>query len=49
MLEMTPVGSRMKIEFLVPSRGLFGYRNEFLTDTQRRGHYGQRVRQLRPL
>ena len=30
MLEMNPVGNRMKIEFLVPSRGLFGYRNEFL-------------------
>lgn len=29
MVQMTPVGSRMKIEFLVPSRGLFGYRNEF--------------------
>ena len=29
---MNPVGSRTKLEFLVPSRGLFGYRNEFLTD-----------------
>ena len=37
MLEMNPVGSRMKIEFLVPSRGLFGYRNEFLTDTKGEG------------
>ena len=37
MLEMTPVGDRMKIEFLVPSRGLFGYRNEFLTDTRGEG------------
>ena len=36
-LEMTPVGSRMKMEFLVPSRGLFGYRNEFLTDTKGEG------------
>ena len=36
-LEMTPVGSRMKLEFLVPSRGLFGYRNEFLTDTKGEG------------
>ncbi|MDO4982472.1 MAG: translational GTPase TypA [Eubacteriales bacterium] len=35
--EMTPVGSRMKLEFLVPSRGLFGYRNEFLTDTKGEG------------
>ena len=36
-LEMTPVGNRMKMEFLVPSRGLFGYRNEFLTDTKGEG------------
>ena len=36
-LEMTPVGNRMKMEFLIPSRGLFGYRNEFLTDTKGEG------------
>ncbi|MBR4425717.1 MAG: translational GTPase TypA [Oscillospiraceae bacterium] len=35
--EMNPVGSRMKLSFLVPSRGLFGYRNEFLTDTKGEG------------
>ena len=34
---MNPIGSRMKAEFLVPSRGLFGYRNEFLTDTKGEG------------
>ena len=37
LLQMTPVGDRMKVEFLVPSRGLFGYRNEFLTDTKGEG------------
>jgi len=37
MVQMTPVGNRMKVEFLVPSRGLFGYRNEFLTDTKGEG------------
>ena len=36
-LEMTPVGNRVKLEFLVPSRGLFGYRNEFLTATKGEG------------
>ena len=36
-LSMNPVGSRTKLEFLVPSRGLFGYRNEFLTDTKGEG------------
>ena len=34
---MTPVGDRMKVEFLVPARGLFGYRNDFLTDTKGEG------------
>ncbi|WP_293008193.1 MULTISPECIES: translational GTPase TypA [unclassified Oscillibacter] len=37
MLEMTPVGNRMRIEFLIPARGLFGYRNDFLTDTKGEG------------
>ena len=37
MLEMTPVGDRMKVEFLIPARGLFGYRNDFLTDTKGEG------------
>ena len=37
LLEMNPIGARMKLEFLVPSRGLFGYRNEFLTDTRGEG------------
>ena len=36
-LSMDPMGSRTKLEFLVPSRGLFGYRNEFLTDTKGEG------------
>ncbi|MCQ2451661.1 MAG: translational GTPase TypA [Oscillospiraceae bacterium] len=36
-LEMTPMGSRTRLQFLVPSRGLFGYRNEFLTDTRGEG------------
>ena len=37
MVEMTPVGERMKIEFLIPARGLFGYRSDFLTDTKGEG------------
>ncbi len=39
LLEMTPWAPRMKLEFLVPARGLFGYRNEFLTDTRGRGSW----------
>ncbi|MBQ6832287.1 MAG: translational GTPase TypA [Oscillospiraceae bacterium] len=37
LLSMTPMGSRYRLEFMVPSRGLFGYRNEFLTDTRGEG------------
>ena len=45
LLEMKPQGSRTRMEFLIPSRGLFGYKSEFLTDTKGEGvmssvHYG---------
>ena len=36
-IQMNPSGCRMKMEFIVPSRGLFGYRNEFMTDTRGEG------------
>ena len=36
-VEMLPVGSRTRATFFVPERGLFGYRNEFLTDTKGEG------------
>ena len=37
MIDMHPQGSRMRIEFLIPARGLFGYKSEFLTDTTGEG------------
>ena len=39
LISMVPIGSgnRVRLEFKVPSRGLFGYRNEFLTDTRGEG------------
>ncbi len=37
LLTMEPRGSRMKIEYSIPARGLFGYRSEFLTDTRGEG------------
>ena len=37
LLQMTAVGNRMRLEFIVPSRGLFGYKSEFLTDTKGQG------------
>jgi GTP-binding protein len=51
MTEMTPAGAgRVRVEYLCPSRGLIGYRSEFLTDTRGSGiinhnfaHYGDYV------
>lgn len=37
LAEMKPVGSRTHLEFLIPTRGLFGYKTEFLTDTKGEG------------
>lgn len=37
LVQMAPQGARMKIEYLIPARGLLGYRNEFLTDTRGEG------------
>ncbi len=37
LLSMNPIGSRMRLQFLVPSRGLFGYKSQMLTDTRGEG------------
>lgn len=37
LVSMLPVGSRMRLEFIIPARGLFGYKSEFLTDTKGEG------------
>ncbi|WP_163327784.1 translational GTPase TypA [Desulfurobacterium thermolithotrophum] len=38
MISMSPMGAgRTRIEFVIPSRGLIGYRSEFLTDTKGEG------------
>ncbi|MDD2227229.1 MAG: translational GTPase TypA [Clostridia bacterium] len=37
MTNMNSLGTRTKIEFLIPARGLFGYKNQFLTDTNGEG------------
>ena len=37
LIQMTAIGNRMRLEFTVPSRGLFGYKSEFLTDTKGQG------------
>lgn len=37
LVHMAPTGARMRIEYNIPARGLFGYRSEFLTDTKGEG------------
>ena len=37
LLEMHPIGDRTRIEYLIPSRCLIGYRSEFLTATHGEG------------
>jgi len=37
LVQMNAIGNRMRLEFTVPSRGLFGYKSEFLTDTKGQG------------
>jgi GTP-binding protein len=37
MESMEKVGDRVQMRFMVPSRGLFGYRGEFMTDTRGEG------------
>ncbi len=37
LIEMGKVGSRTRLEYSIPSRCLFGYRSEFMTDTKGEG------------
>ena len=37
LLEMNKIGNRTRIEYLMPTRCLIGYRSEFLTDTKGEG------------
>lgn len=41
LVTMNPIGSRIRMEFIVPARGLFGFKNEFLTDTKGEGVMNQ--------
>ena len=40
LISISPKGSRMKLEFYVPERGLFGFKSELLTDTKGEGIMG---------
>ena len=37
LVSMASHGTRTRLEFLIPSRGLFGYKSQFLTDTRGEG------------
>lgn len=37
LVSMAPMGARMRLEFSVPARGLFGFKSEFLTATKGEG------------
>lgn len=37
LLTMSTHGTRIRLEFLIPARGLFGYKSQFLTDTRGEG------------
>lgn len=37
LVNMNPMGTRTKLEFTIPSRGLLGYRNAFMTETRGEG------------
>ena len=37
LLHMSAVGTRTRLEFIIPARGLFGYKSEFLTSTKGEG------------
>lgn len=41
LVTMNPHGSRIRMEFTIPARGLFGFKNEFLTDTKGEGVMNQ--------
>ncbi len=54
--DMSPAGEgRMRLEYVIPSRGLIGYRSQFLTDTRGTGvlsgnfsHYGPHAGPFKP-
>ncbi len=48
MTHMETRRDRSVLEFIVPSRGLFGYRSEFLTDTRGEGILSRTVRGYEP-
>ncbi len=48
MLSMTPKGERMVCEFLIPSRGIIGLRNQLLTATAGEAIMNHRFKEIQP-
>ena len=48
LVSMNPMNGRTKLEFTIPSRGLFGYRSEFMTDTKGEGIMSSVLRGYEP-
>lgn len=48
LLEMTPKGDRMQIEFSIPARGIIGLRNNLLTATEGEAIIAHRFRSFEP-
>jgi len=48
LVSMEQAGGRIQFQFVVPSRGLFGYRSEFLSDTRGEGVLYRSVRGYEP-
>lgn len=48
LVTMNNVGSRIRLEFLIPARGLFGYKNQFLTDTKGEGIMASMFEEYQP-
>ncbi|MBO4501392.1 MAG: translational GTPase TypA [Clostridia bacterium] len=46
---MQPKGDRMHLEFFIPTRGLFGYKTEFLSDTKGEGIFSSVFEEYQPV
>ncbi len=48
LIKMENLGNRIRLEFAVPERGLFGYKNEFLTETRGEGIFNTIFMEYQP-
>lgn len=48
MQDMREFGSQMRLSFMIPTRGLLGYRNQFMVDTRGQGILASRVIGFQP-